>query len=321
MHRPALLATAFMLPLLAFGQELLTDAELIDAEAEEIRRYTVELIVFAYAEDVSVGTELFIPEVVEIEPEPLPEDDLAVDEDGLPLEGPIPDDSVPTRIESEPALPDATGDDETTDEELLEEEEDPFQYVLLTEEELTMLDTLDRLDRLDAYQPLLHVGWTQTTLPLEETPALTLAELGVPTEGLDGSFTLYLSRFLHLVVDLALDAEEQTDEESELLEERFTDEGFTTPGIDQQVPALSYEETALAFGTEYVPAEGVRLQVLPLRFQIEEDRIMKSGDVRYFDHPKFGVVAKVERYEEPEMPDGLPPGDDTSVLLPAVDGQ
>ena len=117
MHRPALLLTALVLPLMAIGQELLTDAEMTDpeAEAEEIRRYTVELIVFAYAEDVSVGTELFIPEVVEIEPEPLPED-LGFDADGLPLEGPIPDDSVPTRVDEEPP---AESTDETADDAIL----------------------------------------------------------------------------------------------------------------------------------------------------------------------------------------------------------
>ena len=28
-----------------------------------------------------------------------------------------------------------------------------------------------------------------------------------------------------------------------------------------------------------------------------EDRIVKHGEVRYFDHPKFGVVAKVLRLD------------------------
>jgi hypothetical protein len=37
-----------------------------------------------------------------------------------------------------------------------------------------------------------------------------------------------------------------------------------------------------------------------VRFRIAEDRIFKSGDLRYFDHPKFGVLAKISRVEEPE---------------------
>ena len=38
-----------------------------NAEEEEIRRYTVEIIVFKYAEDVSSGSEVFLGEMVEIE--------------------------------------------------------------------------------------------------------------------------------------------------------------------------------------------------------------------------------------------------------------
>ena len=36
------------------------DEALLDEEPEEIRRYTVEIIIFSYAEDVSTGTEISI---------------------------------------------------------------------------------------------------------------------------------------------------------------------------------------------------------------------------------------------------------------------
>ncbi len=39
---------------------------------------------------------------------------------------------------------------------------------------------------------------------------------------------------------------------------------------------------------------------------------MKNGELRYFDHPKFGVLAKVTRVEEPEEEDT---GDDTGALV------
>ena len=31
---------------------------------------------------------------------------------------------------------------------------------------------------------------------------------------------------------------------------------------------------------------------------ISEDRIFRNGELRYFDHPKFGVLAKITRVEE-----------------------
>jgi hypothetical protein len=48
--------------------------DLILEEEEEIRRYTVELIVFFYAENVSVGTEIFPPD------EPIVDDVLSPDQ-------------------------------------------------------------------------------------------------------------------------------------------------------------------------------------------------------------------------------------------------
>ena len=38
----------------------------------------------------------------------------------------------------------------------------------------------------------------------------------------------------------------------------------------------------------------------PVHYRIQEDRIFKSGETRYFDHPKFGVLAKITRWEEAE---------------------
>ena len=58
----------------------------------------------------------------------------------------------------------------------------------------------------------------------------------------------------------------------------------------------------------------------PVRFRIQENRIFKNGDLRYFDHPKFGVLAKITRVEEVEEevePEML--GDDPRELLGGVE--
>ena len=36
----------------------------------------------------------------------------------------------------------------------------------------------------------------------------------------------------------------------------------------------------------------------PPGYRIQENRILKNGELRYYDHPKFGVLAKVTRVEE-----------------------
>ena len=249
------LATFLLLAL--GGSAAIAQDEPLLQEEEEIRRYTVELIVFSYAQDVSVGTEVFPPD------EPVVDDSLLLD-----VEGPIESDLV--TIAEEPA---------EDDEDL---QEDERGLVFLLEDEFTLSDITERFERLDVYETIMHVGWTQPTHPEEETQAIELWEFGDVPEGLDGRFTLYLSRYLHLVVDLGLDAPGQQ--------------------LDQ---AVIFDEAEIAFGdSRYQFDPAPEDATMPVRYRILDDRIFKNGEVRYFDHPKFGVVAKIVRVEEDELEEG-----------------
>lgn len=199
-----------------------------DIEEQEIRRYTVEIIVFKYAEDVSSGSEVFLGDKIEF------------DEDELEILALRPFRSVG---DFKP-LPD-------------------IEFVLLEEEDYQLTEALGRLQRLDAYEPIMHFGWTQATWPEEQTEPLSLYRFASPPADLHGSLTLYLSRYLHLVVDLQLD--------------------------NPVASPLDYSTIQ--------PQRG------PVRYVINENRILKNGELRYYDHPKFGVLAKVTRVEEEEAED------------------
>jgi hypothetical protein len=199
-----------------------------DIEEQEIRRYTVEIIVFKYAEDVSSGSEVFLGDKIEF------------DEDELEILALRPFRSVG---DFKP-LPD-------------------IEFVLLEEEDYQLTEALGRLQRLDAYEPIMHFGWTQATWPEEQTEPLSLYRFATPPADLHGSLTLYLSRYLHLVVDLQLD--------------------------NPVASPLDYSTIQ--------PQRG------PVRYVINENRILKNGELRYYDHPKFGVLAKVTRVEEEEEED------------------
>ncbi len=118
----------------------------------------------------------------------------------------------------------------------------------------------------------MHFGWTQATWPEEQTEAIPLHVFARPPEALDGSLTLYRGRFLHLVVDLQLRA----------------------PDDDAAAPASRFSRFATSIGD----AEG--LAARPVYFRIQEDRILRTGELRYFDHPKFGLLARVARVDEEE---------------------
>jgi len=243
-----LLSLAAFLP--AVAQELLDESELI--EVPEIRRYSVEVIIFTYAQEVSAGSEVFIPDEIA---EEVVLDELAFEEELEILEEPA------TELEEEPEpLPDA-------------------ELVLLAEEDFQLDEVLEHLTLLDAYEPTMHFGWTQATWPQEQTEAIPLHRFAEPPEGLDGNLTLYLSRYLHLVVDLQLDAPA----------------GVEVVNLDEIV----YQDETTTFSERRGYVEGQQ-QVLPLQYRIEENRILKNGELRYYDHPKFGVLAMVTRVEEEE---------------------
>ena len=227
-------------------------------EAADIRRYTVEMIIFAYSKDVSAGSEIFIPD------EPPPE--AIIDDVDAPML-----ESLPEVVEE--ALPTVIADEDSR----------PYELVMLAEEELQLVDIMRRLNRLDAYEPLLHFGWTQPMYPDDEPEARPLSSFVTPPEGLQGELSLYLSRYLHLALDLQLDA-----------------------------PADAVDESTMSptdMDSDYDYGYSTEIVSYPTRYRINEDRIFRNGDLRYFDHPKFGVLAKITRFEEEASVDGEMLGD------------
>ncbi len=249
--------------LLLLGQAPLAIAQDTADEEPPARRYAVEFIIFAYAEDVGLGTEIFPPEqpagtlpgLLDGGPDAGPDGPVAVYGDRPAVavpEAAAPDDARPGASERTPA---------------------DIGAVLLLGEEHSMGRILAQLQRLDVYEPLLHSGWVQDAQPKEVAIPIPLGFFGPPPAGLAGEFTLYLGRFLHLVVDLALD-------------------GPATDPYAIDAPVARYGDDRRGWDP-YAARPG------PVRYGISEDRIVKNEELRYFDHPKFGVIAKVTRIETP----------------------
>ncbi len=245
-----------------------TPGEGVDAE----RRYTVEMIIFEYADNAQADDETYIAETVEPPAlEPL-EGELVFTDRQATVDNLAPG--------SKPSLA-----------------EIPLSHQiglsLLEPEQYTMHDIYKKLRTLDAYKPIMHVAWTQTTVEKDLTPPVRLRMLGTAPLRLDGYLTLYLSRYLHLVVDLALDAEPSAQSYS----------GSAVPSMDGETQG------------GYVYSDKPDLQPSRIRYRIFEDRIFKSGDLRYFDHPKFGVLAKITRHESANQ-DANPIADPAAAILP-----
>lgn len=242
---PRLLSLLLLAPALA----QMPEADEVDTEEQEIRRYAVEVIVFRYAQEVSTGSEVFLPD----EPEPVPPLEETVEfVQAMPPE--------PVEVDVPEPLPDT-------------------EFALMAEDDYALINIFDRMENLDVYEPVMHFGWTQATWPEEETEAIPLSRFAIPPEDLDGTLMLYLSRYLHLVVDLAV---------------RAPDAGVSAVGSER----TQRRDRVRTVGEllDFVDDEDRR--PLPTYFRIREDRIVKNGELRYYDHPKFGVIARVTRVEE-----------------------
>ena len=249
-----------------FGQDLLSQEE-----KAPVRRYTTEIIIFSYAQDVSEDTEVFIPDAPPLED--LLGEPMLVDGDSLQCIPEIVEDHELEDYELEVLeLEDHELEDHELEDHELEDhelEDEPFGPVMLAEENFQLKDEFERLDNLEEYTPLLHFGWTQAAHPDDEQEVQPLSSLVTPPDGLEGDLTLYLSRYLHLAVNLQLD--------------------------------VPIKEMPCSYGNDNF--EEITPKTYPVRYRIEEDRIFRIGELRYFDHPKFGVLARIIRAEEVEPPE------------------
>jgi hypothetical protein len=306
----------------SFAQEsATTPIEVPAIDVQEIRRYTVEVIVFTYDDSESVGSEIFLPNPVDepLEPSEQPQQSLQSQQvepmDFFDPELPAETVDQPTPIPTDellgeplPEYGDLLGDNayDFEDEELIELiSADRIGLEILLPEELTMIDIHEKLLELDAYRPVMWGGWTQVILEKEATPFIRLRRLGILPLDFEGSLKLYVSRFLHLIVDVTLEEEDTS----------LTD---ASPfGVDARYGAQRDSQTPSQYDSRYDsrfgradeedfrndPAQGINhaTRVPSVHYKIFDDRIMKSGDIRYFDHPKFGLLIKIIRFEKREQ--------------------
>lgn len=285
----------------ASGQE----ARPAEDQSADLPRYTVELIVFAYADGASGASEIFVPE--------LPR---APAEQPVRVYGDVPSGrAAGARVDAPPTSPPDPDSADTADREISGLDEDLTDIPLRARIELHRLPpeayTLDavyeKLVELDAYRPIMRAAWTQTTPPREASPAIRLRALGEPPPGLDGTVTLYQGRFVHLGIDLALDPRAAGGLPADGVPAAA---GGDDPRLSATDRAIAGSGLAVPGGEGPYPAEAPwgdtdGLVVPPVRYRISEVRIIRDGELRYYDHPRFGVVAKLTkvREETPERDD------------------
>ena len=173
----------------------------------------------------------------------------------------------------------------------------PEPYQLLPDAELNLRSQEIKLSSSERYYPLLHVAWRQPVLSEEEAKEVHIYShmdevqtddlqassdsLAIPPSSesfmyqiatdnepplrvIDGTVTVTLGKYLHLDTDLLYRIQAEDTNEFSIFGFRSRDE---TPDV----------------------------------FRMHESRRMRSGELHYFDHPLFGMLALITPYQLPEQ--------------------
>lgn len=124
----------------------------------------------------------------------------------------------------------------------------------------------------DKYQVLTHKRWIQVADAKSSSPVMRVTD---PTDDLDGTVVFYMSRFLHVDVDLLLKDESDKKENTAPIAAGALPVPVSAPGVDSGMNNNSQE----------------------LVYRIDESRRIRSNQMNYFDHPKFGVLLEITPME------------------------
>lgn len=222
------------------------------AEAPAVPEYRIELIVFEYTDGVRGGVE-----------------DWAYIDTGraaVAASMRAPDD--PTRLPGEPdiaapgsggGIPPSLAADPSAERlgELPPPDAGPPQtFEVLDASEFQLSEAAARLRASADVRPILHAAWRQPVFGPDDAGTLNLTSIARPPQRLGGSVTVFLSRYLHMTLELEL--------------------------ADRPQSAVS----GLGFGEALI-------------YRLSEQRNkMRSDELHFFDHPRFGALARIT--PEPE---------------------
>ena len=125
----------------------------------------------------------------------------------------------------------------------------PLVFSPVPDSEYRLTDQFAKLRASRNYKPLLHTAWRQAVYDQDNETTLHLA----PT-ALNGDASLYVTRFLHLKLELEL--------------------AKNSGGAGQSTDSVVY--------------------------RLNERRKMRSAELHFFDHPRFGALALISRTDQPE---------------------
>lgn len=192
---------------------------------------------------------------------------------------------APSDIQN-PAKPGSTEDPVTAiNFEALFENNAPVAFKALPESQQLMNSLARSIQRSSLYKTLLHQSWLQPVSAKDDSIAVMI-QAGDHYDDqyeLDGTIRVSRSRFLHLETDLwyteFAPLYQQDENASSIAASRVS------PEIRRQFPDIAAWESNRG---QYVPIHA---------HQLRQSRRMRSSTLHFIDHPRFGILVKIEDFE------------------------
>lgn len=195
-------------------------------------------------------------------------------------------------------------------------------FYVLPDEQRTLNQEVSALTHSGQRELLFHQSWIQPVTNKQTALPIVLDNSGDTDTWprLQGTVTLYLSRYIHLNANLWLNTYGNYLEHPtwKMPAPPIGPKSIIIKESDNYEPPVS--GTALLRG-EHETEEVDYAPVYPWRHAIalQQNRRMRSGEVHYLDNPAFGVIAKVTPIEVVELEADIEELDETLSDEPSVE--
>ncbi|MFQ3334402.1 MAG: VCBS repeat-containing protein, partial [Woeseiaceae bacterium] len=131
----------------------------------------------------------------------------------------------------------------------------------------------DRLKQIRVYEPIIWNGWQQIVIANELTPEIELRRLKNTLGEYGGYLKLYKSSGgkLRLAVDVYM-------KEKQLIQPALITQNYPNNPINRIDESITI-----------------------LKYPLSDDKEMKLDEIRYFDHPKYGILAKISQIQTSDI--------------------
>lgn len=280
-----------------------TDTEAAPASVQQARLYTVEMIVFSYEEQDKNLSEKW-PENIQVE---LPTAYLNLYSAGDLTQELL--DFKEAKTESRVQADDTTGETRVVEMPVGPMPLSPQQRVdlannrlpdlfYLPDDHLKLTPQRNRLERRKNLRILYHQAWKMPVYARENSIPIVIkgGERYDNLYELEGSIRLSVARYLHLDTQLFLRE----------FEANQSNDQTRVPAFNE---LLSNQNQSAALLQSSNPTPNPSLALLGFRqyrvdsiIPLQQTRRMRSGDLHYIDHPRFGILIQLTPYNADEEP-------------------